>query len=69
MIDYKLEDLGDVIRLSIPTESSWGIICFAWEKSNDEFTKALDSQGIDVLVELLVKDPNTAYQIFINGVQ
>ena len=68
MIDYKLEDLGDVVRLSIPTITSWGIICFAWEKSNDDFTQALESQGIDVLVELLVKDPNTAYQIFINGI-
>jgi hypothetical protein len=67
MIDYTLEDFGDVMRLSIPTESSWGIICFAWEKSNVEFTSALDSQGIDVLVNLLVSDPNTAYQIFVNG--
>jgi hypothetical protein len=66
-MEYKLEDLGDVVRLSIPTESAWGIICFAWEKSNVEFTSALDSQGIDVLVNLLVSNPNTAYQIFVNG--
>jgi hypothetical protein len=66
-MEYKLEDLGDVVRLSIPTESAWGIICFAWEKSNVEFTSALDSQGIDVLVNLLVSNPNTDYQIFVNG--
>ena len=66
-MEYKLEDLGDVIRLSIPTESSWGIICFAWEKSNVEFTSVLESKGIDVLVNLLVSDPNTAYQLFVNG--
>ena len=67
MIDYTLEDLGDAVRLSIPTESSWGIICFAWEKSNVEFTSSLESKGIDLLVNLLVSDPNTAYQIFVNG--
>ena len=66
-MEYKLEDLGDVVRLSIPTESSWGIICFAWEKSNVEFISALESKGIDVLVNLLVSNPNTAYQIFVNG--
>jgi hypothetical protein len=38
---------------------------FAWEKSNTEFTSALESQGIDVFVNLLVNDPNTAYSIFI----
>lgn len=69
MIEYYLEDLGDIVKISIQTATSWGIIFFAWEKSNDEFTKALDSQGIDVLVDLLVKDPNTAYQAFVNGVQ
>lgn len=65
MIDYKLEDLGDTVRISIPTNTSWGIILFAWEKSNVEFTSALESQGIDVFVNLLVNDPNTAYSIFI----
>jgi hypothetical protein len=67
MIDYTLEDLGDVVRLSIPTNSSWGIIFFAWEKSNVEFTSALESKGIDVFVNLLVNNPNTAYTEFING--
>ena len=67
MIDYKLEDLGDTVRISIPTNTSWGTILFAWEKSNDEFTTALESKGIDVLVDLLVNNPNTAYTEFING--
>lgn len=69
MIEYHLEDLGDIIKLSIPTESSWGTICFAWEKSNNEFTSALESKGIDVLIDLLVNNPDTAYQEFVNGVQ
>jgi hypothetical protein len=67
MIDYKLEDLGEIVRISIPTTTSWGTICFAWEKSNEEFTSALESKGIDLLVDLLVNDPNTAYNQFING--
>lgn len=67
MIEYQLEDLGDIVRISIPTMTSWGIILFAWEKSNVEFTSALESKGIDVLVELLVFNPNIAYQAFVNG--
>jgi hypothetical protein len=64
MIDYTLEDLGEIVRISIPTNTSWGTILFAWEKSNTEFTTALESKGIDVLVDLLVNDPNTAYTNF-----
>jgi hypothetical protein len=54
-------------ELIIPTDGQWGTICFAWQKSNTEFTTALESQGIDILVDLLVNDPNTAYNQFING--
>jgi hypothetical protein len=67
MIDYKLEDLGDTVRISIPTTTSWGTILFAWEKSNTDFTTALESKGIDVFVNLLVNNPNTAYTEFVNG--
>lgn len=67
MIDYTLEDLGDTVRISIPTTTSWGTILFAYEKSNVEFTSALESKGIDILVDLLVNNPNTAYTEFING--
>jgi len=66
-MNYTIDDLGDIVRISIPTNSSWGTILFAWEKSNDEFTTALESQGIDILVDLLVNNPNTAYTKFING--
>ena len=64
MIDYKLEDLGEIVRISIPTNTSWGTILFAYEKSNIEFTSALESKGIDVFVALLIADPNTAYSQF-----
>jgi hypothetical protein len=66
-MNYTIEDLGDIVRISIPTSTSWGTIFFAWEKSNEEFTSTLESKGIDVLVNLLVNDPNTAYLNFING--
>ena len=66
-MNYTIDDLGEIVRISIPTNSSWGTILFAWEKSNIEFTSALKSKGIDVFVDLLVNDPNTAYNQFING--
>jgi hypothetical protein len=59
------EKENDITELIISTDGQWGTICFAWEKSNVEFTNALESKGIDVLVDLLVNDPNTAYSIFI----
>ncbi len=64
MIDYKLEDLGDIVRISIPTHTSWGTILFAYEKSNTEFTSALESKGTDVFIALLIANPNTAYTNF-----
>ena len=66
-MNYTIDDLGDTVRISIPTTTSWGTILFAYEKSNTEFTSALESKGIDILVDLLVNDPNTAYTEFING--
>ena len=66
MIDYTLTDLGDTIQISIPNQGKWGTICFAWEKTNSEFTTVLDSKGLEAFVQLLVNDPNTAYLIFIN---
>ena len=53
-------------ELTIPTEGQWGTICFAWENSNEEFVTALNAKGIEVFVELLINDPNTAYLTFIS---
>jgi hypothetical protein len=61
------EKENEITELIIPTDGQWGTICFAWEKSNEEFTSALESKGIDVLVNLLVNNPNNAYNQFING--
>lgn len=65
-MNYTLDKKDNgITELVVPTDGEWGTICFAWEKSNTEFTNALESQGIDVFVNLLVNDPNTAYSIFI----
>ena len=56
-----------ITELVIPTEGEWGTICFAWEDSNEEFVNAMNSKGIELFVELLVANPNTAYTQFVNG--
>ena len=44
-------------------------IFFGYDNSSDydEFRNALTTKGIDLFVELLATNPNTAYSIFING--
>ena len=56
-----------VVSITIPTNTSWGTILFAYEKSNTEFMSALESKGIDVLIDLLVNNPDNAYNEFVNG--
>jgi hypothetical protein len=58
------EKENDIIELMVSTDGQWGTICFAWQKSNTEFTSALESKGIDVFIALLIADPNTAYYQF-----
>lgn len=66
-MNYTITEKDSINELTIPTEGQWGTICFAWENSNTEFTSALESKGIDVLIDLLVNNPDTAYQLFVNG--
>lgn len=54
-------------ELFIPTDSQWGTICFAWENSNEEFVNAINAKGLELFVDLLVNNPNTAYNQFVNG--
>lgn len=54
-------------ELVIPTDSEWGTICFAWEDSNEEFVNAINAKGLELFVELLIANPNTAYNQFVNG--
>jgi len=58
---------GGINELTIPTDTQWGPICFEWEDSNAEFVNALNAKGIEVFIELLIADPNTAYLLFVNG--
>ena len=66
MIDYTLNQKEDITELNIPTNTKWGTICFAWENTNQEFINAMNSKGLEEFVNLLVNDPNTAYQIFVS---
>lgn len=68
MIDYTLTEQGDLMYISIPNQGKWGTICFAYDKNNAEIVDAISSKGIEVFVELLASDPNTAYSIFVNGI-
>jgi hypothetical protein len=64
-MNYTLtEKDGGIYELIIKTDGQWGTICFGWEKTNTEFTTALDSKGLETFVQLLVDDPNTAYNLF-----
>lgn len=44
-------------------------IFFGYDNSPeyDEFRTALSTKGIDVFVELLATNPNTAFNLFVNG--
>ena len=56
-----------ITELVIATDGQWGTICFSWEDSNQEFVNAINSKGLELFVELLVANPNTAYTQFVNG--
>jgi len=44
-------------------------IFFGWDMSDDyiDFRNALEIKGVDVFVDLLIQDSNTAFTIFTNG--
>ena len=44
-------------------------IFFGWDMSDDyiDFRNALEVKGIEVFVDLLIDNPNTAFTIFCNG--
>lgn len=59
---------GDVTIITVPTDGPHGTICFAYDSTFTTFLAALDAKGIDVFIQLLVYDPNTAYATFTDGV-
>ena len=44
-------------------------IFFGWDMSDDyiDFRNALEVKGVEVFVDLLIDNPNTAFTIFCNG--
>lgn len=64
---YELKEKNGIHEIMVATDSQWGTICFSWEDSNQDFVNAINSKGIELFVELLVNDPNTAYNQFVNG--
>lgn len=66
-MDYILKEDNGITYITIPTDGPHGTIGFAYEHSNAVFMAALAAKGIDVFIQLLVYDPNTAYATFIDG--
>ena len=64
---YSIIQEDNITHIAINSDTKWGTICFSWENSNEEFVNALNTKGIEVFVELLIADPNTAYLLFVNG--
>lgn len=66
---YTVENVNGIYRLTIPTDSEWGTICFNWDDSEDYlvFRQRLEVKGIDAFVDLLIQDSNTAFNTFVNG--
>lgn len=60
------DELGNPRVINILEVIGYNIF-FGWDMSDDyiSFRNALDLKGIDVFVDLLIQDSNTAFLIFI----
>jgi hypothetical protein len=63
---YTITTQGDVQILEVLNHN----IFFGWDMSDDyiDFRNALEVKGIEVFVDLLIADSNTAFLKFINGI-
>lgn len=63
---YVITTKGDVQILEVLNHN----IFFGWDMSEDyiDFRNALEIKGIEVFVDLLIDNPNTAFTIFTNGI-
>jgi hypothetical protein len=63
---YVINELDEGVTMIHVLEQN---VFFAWDESveYDSFRVALNDKGIEVFVDLLIKDANTAYTTFING--
>lgn len=62
---YAITTQGELTIIEVVGEN----IFFGYDNSSDydEFRNALQTKGIDVFVELLATNPNTAFNLFVNG--
>lgn len=63
---YVITTQGDLQILQVIEQN----IFFGWDMSDDyiDFRNALEVKGIEVFVDLLIDNPNTAFTIFTNGI-
>jgi hypothetical protein len=63
---YTITTQGDVQILEVLNHN----IFFGWDMSDDyiDFRNALEVKGVEVFVDLLIADSNTAFLKFINGI-
>jgi len=63
---YTITTQGDVQILEVLNHN----IFFGWDMSDDyiDFRNALEVKGVEVFVDLLIEDSNTAFLKFINGI-
>jgi hypothetical protein len=63
---YEIKELDEGVTMIHVLEQN---VFFAWDESveYDSFRVALNTKGIEVFVDLLIQDANTAYLNFING--
>ena len=63
-MNYSIKEENGVTFINIETDGPYGVICFGYEHTNAVFMAALADKGIEVFIQLLVYDPNTAYATF-----
>lgn len=63
---YQIINKGELQILEVLNHN----IFFGWDMSEDyiDFRNALEIKGIEVFVDLLIENPNTAFTIFTNGI-
>jgi hypothetical protein len=66
-MNYTLRDENGITYINIETPGPYGVICFGYDNNNAVFMAALADKGIEVFIQLLVYDPNTAYTTFTAG--
>jgi hypothetical protein len=66
-MEYIIKEDIEATYITIPTDGPHGTICFGYAHNDASFMTALNDKGIDVFIQLLVYDPNTAYTTFTAG--